>query len=125
VRIPTLHNTRVETDSTIEQAQEVHAALRKWLKESVSAEAADSTRIIYGGSVSEKNCCDLSKQSDVDGFLVGGASLKPACKYGIVVFVSVLMRNSCRHYQRQQEQLVLRFRSEDRATNRDKISAEC
>merc|ERR1711964_742557 len=64
--------------ATTEQAQEVHAAIRKWLKDSVSSEAADNTRIIYGGSVSEKNCCDLSEQPDVDGFLVGGASLKPA-----------------------------------------------
>ena len=69
----------------IEQAQEVHAAIRKWLKDSVSSEAADNTRIIYGGSVSEKNCCDLSKQPDVDGFLVGGASLKPACKYSHLI----------------------------------------
>jgi triosephosphate isomerase (TIM) len=64
-----------------EQAQEVHAAIRKYLKESVSSEVADSTRIIYGGSVSEKNCRDLATQPDVDGFLVGGASLKPACEY--------------------------------------------
>lgn len=64
----------------VEQAQEVHAALRKWLTEHVSSEAAEKTRIIYGGSVSEKNCKDLSAQPDIDGFLVGGASLKPACK---------------------------------------------
>ena len=64
----------------LEQAQEVHAAIRKWLSEAVSSEAAENTRIIYGGSVSEKNCRELAKQPDVDGFLVGGASLKPACK---------------------------------------------
>ncbi|KAF3770332.1 glycosis/triose-phosphate isomerase [Cryphonectria parasitica EP155] len=64
--------------ATTEQAQEVHAAIRKWLKESVSDKAAEETRILYGGSVSEKNCKDLSKQADIDGFLVGGASLKPA-----------------------------------------------
>ncbi|KAK5085149.1 triosephosphate isomerase [Lithohypha guttulata] len=64
--------------ATTEQAQEVHAALRKWLKDGVGEEAAENTRIIYGGSVSEKNCKELSKQSDIDGFLVGGASLKPA-----------------------------------------------
>jgi triosephosphate isomerase len=46
----------------------------------VSSEVAENTRIIYGGSVSEKNCRELAKQPDVDGFLVGGASLKPACK---------------------------------------------
>lgn len=64
--------------ATTEQAQEVHAAIRKWLKESVSDKAADETRILYGGSVSEKNCKELGKQPDIDGFLVGGASLKPA-----------------------------------------------
>lgn len=67
-------------DESSEQAQEVHAALRKWLADSVSSEVAENTRIIYGGSVSEKNCKDLSTQPDIDGFLVGGASLKPACK---------------------------------------------
>ncbi|KAI3399402.1 hypothetical protein diail_7129 [Diaporthe ilicicola] len=64
--------------ATTEQAQEVHAAIRKWLKEKVDDKAADETRILYGGSVSEKNCKELSKQPDIDGFLVGGASLKPA-----------------------------------------------
>ena len=66
--------------ATTEQAQEVHAAIRKWITEKVSKESADNTRIIYGGSVNEKNCGDLAKQEDIDGFLVGGASLKPACK---------------------------------------------
>ncbi|KOS39450.1 hypothetical protein ACN38_g9711 [Penicillium nordicum] len=63
--------------ATTEQAQEVHAAIRKWL-ESISAHAQENVRIIYGGSVSEKNCRELATQPDVDGFLVGGASLKPA-----------------------------------------------
>ena len=63
-----------------EQAQEVHAAIRKWLADEVSEEAAENTRIIYGGSVNEKNCRELANQPDIDGFLVGGASLKPACK---------------------------------------------
>ncbi|KAI9709586.1 MAG: triosephosphate isomerase [Bogoriella megaspora] len=64
--------------ATTEQAQEVHAAIRQWLGKEVSAEAAEQTRIIYGGSVSEKNSRELAKQADIDGFLVGGASLKPA-----------------------------------------------
>ncbi|KAA6408641.1 MAG: triosephosphate isomerase [Lasallia pustulata] len=64
--------------ASTEQAQEVHAEIRKWLTASVSKEASDATRIIYGGSVSDKNCKDLATQSDIDGFLVGGASLKPA-----------------------------------------------
>lgn len=59
------------------QAQEVHAGLRKWFAEKVSAEVSASTRIIYGGSVSGSNCKELAGQTDVDGFLVGGASLKP------------------------------------------------
>lgn len=64
--------------ATTEQAQEVHASIRAWLKKEVGDKVADETRIIYGGSVNEKNCKDLSKQADIDGFLVGGASLKPA-----------------------------------------------
>lgn len=64
--------------ASTQQAQEVHAAIRDWLKTEVSEKAAEATRIIYGGSVSEKNCKDLAKQPDIDGFLVGGASLKPA-----------------------------------------------
>ncbi|KAK8219975.1 triosephosphate isomerase [Zalaria obscura] len=64
--------------ATKEQAQEVHAAIREWLGKEVSSEAADNTRIIYGGSVSEKNCRELAQEKDIDGFLVGGASLKPA-----------------------------------------------
>jgi len=64
--------------ATTEQAQEVHKAIREWLAKEVSSEAAEKTRILYGGSVSEKNCNELAKQPDIDGFLVGGASLKPA-----------------------------------------------
>lgn len=58
------------------QAQEVHVAVRDWLKKNVSAEVASKTRIIYGGSVNGGNCAELAKQEDIDGFLVGGASLK-------------------------------------------------
>ncbi|KAI0805249.1 triose-phosphate isomerase-like protein [Xylaria sp. FL0064] len=64
--------------ATTQQAQEVHASIREWLAKNVSQSVADETRILYGGSVSEKNCKDLSKEKDIDGFLVGGASLKPA-----------------------------------------------
>ncbi|XP_009590743.1 triosephosphate isomerase, chloroplastic-like [Nicotiana tomentosiformis] len=62
--------------ATPEQAQEVHAAVRGWLSENVSAEVASKTRIIYGGSANGSNCSDLAKKEDIDGFLVGGASLK-------------------------------------------------
>ncbi|KAJ8631732.1 hypothetical protein MRB53_025055 [Persea americana] len=63
--------------ATPAQAQEVHCELRKWLKANVSDEVAATTRIIYGGSVNGGNCKELAGQPDVDGFLVGGASLKP------------------------------------------------
>ncbi|KAF0695683.1 Aste57867_13505 [Aphanomyces stellatus] len=59
------------------QAQDVHAGIREWLKNNVSAAVANSTRIIYGGSVTAGNAKELSGQTDIDGFLVGGASLKP------------------------------------------------
>jgi triosephosphate isomerase len=59
-----------------EQAQETHAAIRKWLADTVSAECAENMRIQYGGSANAKNADDLSKQPDIDGFLVGSASLK-------------------------------------------------
>ena len=62
--------------ATAQQAQEVHAAIRKWLSEQVSAEVSSAVRIIYGGSVQAKNAVELIQQRDVDGFLVGGASLK-------------------------------------------------
>jgi triosephosphate isomerase len=63
--------------ATPQQAQDVHAQLRKWLKEKVSEGVANSTRIIYGGSVTGGNCRELAQSADIDGFLVGGASLKP------------------------------------------------
>merc|ERR1712137_167603 len=60
-----------------EQAQEVHEKIRAWISEKVSAEVAANVRIIYGGSVKKANCADLASQTDIDGFLVGGASLIP------------------------------------------------
>ncbi|KAH0573475.1 Triosephosphate isomerase [Spironucleus salmonicida] len=69
-----------------EQAQEVHASIRNWLKKEISTEVAEMTRIQYGGSVNGKNCAELSKCADIDGFLVGGAALKPE----IVEIVKIL-----------------------------------
>lgn len=63
--------------ATPEQAQEVHMWIRQFLKEKVSPDTANKTRIIYGGSVTAGNCVELGKKEDIDGFLVGGASLKP------------------------------------------------
>lgn len=64
--------------ATPEQAQETHTYIRQWITENVSEEVGAATRIIYGGSVNDKNCGDLINQSEIDGFLVGGASLKLA-----------------------------------------------
>jgi len=61
--------------ATPEQAQEVHSAIRKWIASDVSASVASSVRIIYGGSVNGKNAESLVVKEDIDGFLVGGASL--------------------------------------------------
>ena len=66
--------------ATPDQAQEAHDKVRAWLKSNVSGEAADKTRILYGGSVTDKNAEELIAKPDVDGFLVGGASLKDAFK---------------------------------------------
>jgi len=63
--------------ATSAQAQETHADIRSYLSTVVSPSVAANTRIIYGGSVNAKNCKELATQPDVDGFLVGGASLKP------------------------------------------------
>ncbi|KAJ7556280.1 hypothetical protein O6H91_05G077400 [Diphasiastrum complanatum] len=62
--------------ATPAQAQEVHVELRKWLAANVSPDVASTTRIIYGGSVNAGNSKELAAEPDVDGFLVGGASLK-------------------------------------------------
>ncbi|KAG6953629.1 hypothetical protein JG687_00012294, partial [Phytophthora cactorum] len=63
--------------ATAVQAQEAHQKLRQWIATDVSATVAERVRIIYGGSVNGKNCQELIRLEDVDGFLVGGASLKP------------------------------------------------
>lgn len=66
--------------ATTEQAQEVHAYIRGWLAEHAGPEVSAATRIIYGGSVTDANSGELVGQHDIDGFLVGGASLKPGFK---------------------------------------------
>jgi triosephosphate isomerase len=61
--------------ATSAQAQEVHAAIRALLRE-IAGAAADPVRIQYGGSVKPENAAELMSQPDVEGALVGGASLK-------------------------------------------------
>jgi triosephosphate isomerase len=62
--------------ATPEQAQEMHAFVRRVFAERFSKEAASRLRILYGGSVKPDNIAGLMKQPDVDGALVGGASLE-------------------------------------------------
>jgi len=70
--------------ATPAQAQEVHAMIRGLLAETYDAALAAGVRIQYGGSVKASNAAELLAQPDVDGALVGGASLKAADFAGIV-----------------------------------------
>ncbi|MDP3113203.1 MAG: triose-phosphate isomerase [Candidatus Cloacimonadaceae bacterium] len=58
------------------QAEEVHALIRDWLGKRYSIDIAENTHILYGGSVKAENIIDLLFQKDIDGALIGGASLK-------------------------------------------------
>jgi triosephosphate isomerase (TIM) len=62
--------------ATPEQAQEMHAFIRRVFAERYSNREAEALRILYGGSVKPDNIAGLMEQSDIDGALVGGASLK-------------------------------------------------
>ncbi|MHC4361556.1 MAG: triose-phosphate isomerase [Planctomycetota bacterium] len=62
--------------ATPEQAQDVHALIRKLLSEAYDSQLAEGTSILYGGSVKPDNAAELMREKDVDGLLVGGASLK-------------------------------------------------
>lgn len=61
--------------ATPEQAQEMHGFIRGVIADAHAADAADGLRILYGGSVKPENISELMAQEDVDGALVGGASL--------------------------------------------------
>lgn len=71
-----------------EQAQEVHNFIRKLVSGLYSQADADKLRILYGGSVKPENVKGLMSQPDIDGALVGGASLQPDSFAGIVNFSS-------------------------------------
>jgi triosephosphate isomerase len=62
--------------ATSEQAQQVCAALRDVVAEALGEEAAQATRILYGGSVKAANIAGFMREADIDGALVGGASLQ-------------------------------------------------
>jgi triosephosphate isomerase len=70
--------------ATPQQAEAVHVELRKLLKERYNAAVADSVRIQYGGSVKPDNAVELLACQNIDGALVGGASLKADDFWGIV-----------------------------------------
>lgn len=59
-----------------EQAQEIHAFIRSEIAAKYGAEVAENTTILYGGSCNPKNAAELFSQADIDGGLIGGASLK-------------------------------------------------
>ena len=62
--------------ATSEQAQEIHAFIRSCVAEKFGKEAADNTSILYGGSCKGSNAPELFAKADIDGGLIGGASLK-------------------------------------------------
>lgn len=62
--------------ATPDQAESAHSHLRKWLADRYNSDAAEATRLLYGGSVKPENAPSLLEQPNVDGALVGGASLK-------------------------------------------------
>ena len=63
-------------NATAEQAEEVHGFIRSMLRETYGRSVSETVRILYGGSVTPDNICGLIKEHDIDGALVGGASLK-------------------------------------------------
>jgi triosephosphate isomerase len=74
--------------ATPQQAQDVHALIRGLLKQQFGATVADGLRIQYGGSVKADNAKALMSQPDVDGALVGGASLD-AESFGAIVRAAI------------------------------------
>lgn len=74
--------------ATPEQAAQAHACIRKWVAGKMGVEIARATRILYGGSVRPDNAGELMALEDVDGLLVGGASLKPDTFIPIIEFDS-------------------------------------
>jgi triosephosphate isomerase (TIM) len=72
--------------ATPEQAQEVHQFIRNWIKETFDNDTSEKIRVLYGGSVKPDNAASLMTMPDIDGALVGGASLKADSFMGIIRF---------------------------------------
>ena len=68
-------STKKQTVTTPAQAQEMHAFIRSLIAEKYGKQVAEDTTILYGGSCNEKNAAELFANPDVDGGLIGGASL--------------------------------------------------
>lgn len=62
--------------ATPTQAQQMHAFIRQWISQTFDTNAANNLRILYGGSVKPENISELMREADIDGALVGGASLE-------------------------------------------------
>lgn len=71
-------------NATAEQAQEMHKAIRDLIEKKYGKEAANNTSILYGGSCKPSNAAELFSNPDVDGGLIGGASLTTADFMGII-----------------------------------------
>lgn len=70
--------------ATAEQAEEIHAYIRSCVAEKFGAQVAEDTTILYGGSCKASNAPELFAKPDIDGGLIGGASLKAADFKGII-----------------------------------------
>lgn len=75
--------------ATPEQAAEVHGFIRDWLKKNYNQTVAEEKRILYGGSVKPDNIDELMAKQDLDGALVGGASLDDQSFIRIVKFMKI------------------------------------
>jgi triosephosphate isomerase len=82
--------------ATPQQAEEVHGSIRRWLAETFGKEVAQSVVIQYGGSVKAENAKSLLEQPNVDGALVGGASLQVDSFVGIIQAAMELAKGSAR-----------------------------
>jgi triosephosphate isomerase len=70
--------------ATSDQAQDMHASIRKWLEEAFGGEVAAEVPLLYGGSCKASNAAELFSQRDINGGLIGGASLNPSDFQGVL-----------------------------------------
>src|SRR5260221_34564 len=80
---------RIGRTATPKQAQEVHQLICRWFEERFGRDCRENLRVLYGGSVKPDNISELMAQPDIDGVLVGGASLESAHFAQIVNYKSM------------------------------------